>query len=296
MDDIDEVEIEIDRDIEEDYKEEFGYFLVILLKGNTTGRRLKRTVFKSGVSQLLCGFSLMVLAIRAGYTEIMDKYFVTPNYGASLHDLQWLISFPSMLLGVGSMIMIYYWASLCTNRTLLKAILNIYMMINLFFFIFTLWLICALGLTYRVSNIDWRDNKISSQMLGCVIFTFIFTIAYFITIVLYTLDLSYYSEELEYSGIRLLEPYEPEVDLSEMDLSVACVEAFAVPCTYLIQAFDMFMSCYRQILRYLAYRRRKAAELERQRGKIKNTIWHRLRKTSFKLYTIGNTIFSYTNS
>jgi hypothetical protein len=288
MDDNDDVEIDIrDIDIEDDYKEECGYFIVIMLRGNTTGRRLKRTIFKSGVAQLSCGFSLMILAIEAGYTEVMSKYFIENRYGASVHDLQWLISFPSILLGIGSMIMIYYWASLCTNRTLLKAILNIYMMINLFLFIFTLWLICALGLLYRTPNIDWQNRTLMQQMFACVFFTFLFTLIYFVTIIQYTLDISYFSEELEYSGIRLLEPYEPEVDLSEMDLSIACIEAFAVPCTYLIQAFDMFMGCYRQILRYLAYRRRKAAELERQRGKVKNTIWHRLRKTSLKLYTIG---------
>ena len=166
------------------------------------------------------------------------------------------------------------------------------MTINLFFFIFTLWLLCALGLSYRRGNVDWRDKRLTQQIFACVFFSFIFTITYFVTVLQYTLDISYFSEELEYSGIRLLEPYEPEVDLSEMDLSVACVEAFAVPCTYLIQAFDMFMGCYRQILRYLAYRRRKAAERQRERDKVKNTIWHRLRKTSLKLYTMGLSMYN----
>jgi hypothetical protein len=284
MDDIDEVEIEIEHDIESVYKEECGYFIVILMRGNTTGRRLKRTIFKSGIAQLSCGFSLMMLAIGGGYLESMNKYFIDNVYGASIHDLQWLVSFPSILFGIGSMIMIYYWASLCTNRTLLKSILNIYMCVNLFFFIFVFWLLCALGLSYRRGNVDWRNKDLTNQIFACVFFQFVFTVIYFVTILQYTLDISYFSEELEYEGIRLLEPYEPEVDLSEMNLSVACVEAFAVPCTYIIQAFDMFMACYRQILRYMAYRRRKAIEHQRERDKIKNTIWHRLRKTRYHLY------------
>ena len=40
---------------DKDYENEFSYTLIRLLRGNTPGRRIKRSLFKVGIVQLACG-------------------------------------------------------------------------------------------------------------------------------------------------------------------------------------------------------------------------------------------------
>ena len=44
-----------------DFEDSCGYCLVKLLKGNTTGRKLKQKLFKSGLFSGICGFSIVVI-------------------------------------------------------------------------------------------------------------------------------------------------------------------------------------------------------------------------------------------
>lgn len=44
---------------------ELGYNLIKSLRGRTSGRKLKRTIFKFGIIQLICGTSLTVITILA---------------------------------------------------------------------------------------------------------------------------------------------------------------------------------------------------------------------------------------
>lgn len=50
---------------EDEFEGEFGYSYFKLFTGNSTGRKLKRDVFKFGLTQLVCGLAL-VCTIKEG--------------------------------------------------------------------------------------------------------------------------------------------------------------------------------------------------------------------------------------
>jgi hypothetical protein len=50
-------------DPDEEFKDEFGYKLIKSLRGKTCGRKTKRTLFKFGFIQFLCGIPLLILSI-----------------------------------------------------------------------------------------------------------------------------------------------------------------------------------------------------------------------------------------
>ena len=53
--DIENRQFHLARVHDKDFENEFSYTLIRLLRGNTVGRRLKRSLFKYGIFQLGCG-------------------------------------------------------------------------------------------------------------------------------------------------------------------------------------------------------------------------------------------------
>lgn len=47
-----------------EFEGEWGYALIKALRGKSAGRRLKRNIFKFGVFQLVCNFSLLMITIQ----------------------------------------------------------------------------------------------------------------------------------------------------------------------------------------------------------------------------------------
>jgi hypothetical protein len=93
--DVDQDFHDIEKDVPEDvaataaddgheYEDMPFYWIYKLLRGNTAGRRIKRAVFKFGVFQVVCGFSLMVITMQEQVTYSFEPTFTIPVYGASL--------------------------------------------------------------------------------------------------------------------------------------------------------------------------------------------------------------------
>ena len=62
MEESDESTVSDPEDVEDhNFEDSCGYWLVKLLKGNTTGRKLKQKLFKSGLFSGICGFSIVVI-------------------------------------------------------------------------------------------------------------------------------------------------------------------------------------------------------------------------------------------
>lgn len=61
-------------DPDAEYEGEFGYNLVKALRGRSPGRKLRRTLFKLGLFQVLCGFSLSIIAFEAGINLVGVVY------------------------------------------------------------------------------------------------------------------------------------------------------------------------------------------------------------------------------
>lgn len=51
--------------LEDEFDGEFGYWLIQLFQGRTTGRKIKREILKFGLLQLVCGFALIVTTAMA---------------------------------------------------------------------------------------------------------------------------------------------------------------------------------------------------------------------------------------
>lgn len=125
---------------------------------------------------------------------------------------------------------------------------------------------------------------------------------------LYTLDVSYLTNELERGGnIAELDPPDDVRDLSDVTLFQSCVFVCAMPCIIGIQCCDLIASTRRAYDRYyreeplfkcpsfvscwlssrtIPAEQAKAKAKEEQRKK-KKTVWHRLYKTCVRCFSCG---------
>jgi hypothetical protein len=89
------------------------FALANALKGKTTGRRIKRCIFKFGLYQLFFGIALMGIAgWETTHYPLDGGWFSEVKYGSSVRNLTWVVAFPTCLMGVLGMVAIRYWASL----------------------------------------------------------------------------------------------------------------------------------------------------------------------------------------
>lgn len=285
----DEVEVDIRLDDDEFYGQDCGYWIIRMVRGNTTGRRIKRLVFKYGCYQLVCGVCLLLILDHLDRSYAMYDYHMVarPGMGSSVHNMMWLTAFPACLIAAWTMTMIYFWASLCTNRILLRTILQLYIGVSAFKFIFVLWATCIVFLAYKGVNFSKHDGMRAE--IPAYVFSIIFMCTYLFAMFFHTLDLSYLIEELDYEDIVLEEPYPPQFDLEGLTLQNLCLGWLAVPIALGMQALDFFDGFKMAVQRYLAYRRRRSMfpteeELEEKRRrkerKEKKTFYYRLKKTT----------------
>ena len=134
---------------DDEYEGECGYWIVIMLRGSTTGRRLKRNIFKAGLAQLVCGFILLMITIYIYENYWYTDYYGTMRLGATLLSLMWLVSFPSVLAGLFSMLIIKYWPTLVTNRNIVINLMRMYMVIMVMLLISVCWCISSLIISFK---------------------------------------------------------------------------------------------------------------------------------------------------
>lgn len=120
---------------------------------------------------------------------------------------------------------------------------------------------------------------------------------YLVVLFLYTLDISYLTDEVERGGIIAeLDPPEDAADLSDVTLFQSCVFVCGMPCIVVIQFLDLFTAVKRAYNRYYKdqpictcfnwFRSRtiSAEEANERRKKNKKTIWYRMYKTCMRCF------------
>jgi hypothetical protein len=77
FDGVNSTTIHIQESPDAEYEDEWGYSLVKSLRGKSSGRRLKRKLFKFSVFQLICGFALLIITIEESERiSLIYKHFV----------------------------------------------------------------------------------------------------------------------------------------------------------------------------------------------------------------------------
>jgi hypothetical protein len=139
------------RDLQNDdeYSGECGWWIVVMLRGKSTGRKLKRDIFKVALSMLVFGFVLFVCTVFINRNFSATPYFGVENLGATLLSLLWLVSFPSCLEGILLMLFVKYWATLVTNREILLNLMRGTMIIMFMLLVSTGWCIGCMIMAFR---------------------------------------------------------------------------------------------------------------------------------------------------
>ena len=270
------------------YSGEIGYWIVKLLRGTSAGRQLKRNIAKFTVFQIAAGIPLILMGAIVDRNYNMSITYTLVNYGASLLDLTYLIAICTIFLSLCSILILRYWASLCTNRKLLLEIMKIYIALFIFIFVLLLWLYIALFSTFkRITTTEWTNVIRYTAIFPVFISTIIFGGPYAIALVLYCLDIWHLIYEIEQNGADIEEPDASDdvADLSDVSLTQALFFIFVIPFVFAIQFVDLVAAVCRACGRYRAYRRRKADERDAQSNKIKRrSIFERIITTFTKRF------------
>jgi hypothetical protein len=67
---------DVDFQFEDDYEEECCFWLVKALRGGTTGRKLKRKIFKYGVISIIVCISLLIITACEGKASVAITYYL----------------------------------------------------------------------------------------------------------------------------------------------------------------------------------------------------------------------------
>ena len=282
------------------YSGEIGYWIVKLLRGTTAGRQLKRNIAKFTVFQIAAGIPFILMAAIVDRNYNMSIVYTLATYGASLLNLTYLIAICTIFLALCSILIIKYWASLCTNRKLLLEIMKIYIILFIAIFILLLWLFIALFSTFkRINSEQWTSEIRYTAIFPVYLSTVIFGIPYLGALVYYCLDIWYLIFEIEQNGADIEEPDVPDdvADLSDVSLKQALFFIFVIPFVFAIQFVDLITATCRACNRYRAYKKRKAAEREQQMNKSKRrSLFERIISTFTKRFQFSTVTPTEENS
>lgn len=261
-----------------EYENEVGYSLIRAFRGRNTGRRLKRDIFKQGVSQIVVSVGMIIFTDHAARDFRLTNFFDTSTYGTRLLSLWWLTCIIGFIISFVTFFIVYLWPSLVTNRVLLNQILKIYMLINFVNWIFVL----ATAITTLRTFGEYPRYDITPYLLKLqpyYIASVLFLVPYLLCVCCNLLNVSYLNDELEFGG-SLYEPDAPEDtwDLSGMSLEDFAKAVVAYPIAVALQTLELLLALYnlalrlwRRLRRYLEDRwQRYQQELAREeKGKKK---------------------------
>lgn len=239
-------------DPDAEFDGEWGYSLIKSLRGKTTGRRLKRNLFKFGMICTICGFALSVITLELYRNFRKDEYVDGVHRGASWMALMALTSFPAFLMGIISLTAVRHWASLVTNRRLLGHLMRIYMCLFMVMFIFSLWCTCVTFLTFKKVK-SWTEDVHIATLFPYYVSTIIFIHPYDAAVLWYIMDISTQVSEMDMGGV-IAEPgmqHRSDVaDLSDVTLTQSCIFVCAMPLIICIQISDFFKAVKRAYDQY----------------------------------------------
>ena len=139
---------------DDEFADECGYSLIKALRGSSTGRQLKRAVFKVGCYQLLYSVPIFLMSCYVDNNLAhISNYYIMEN-GSSLIGLQFGTSILGCITGGLCLYMVKYWSTMVTNRELLVK----FMWILLFFLVlYFILILCTIAKLFHVfKNMDWN--------------------------------------------------------------------------------------------------------------------------------------------
>lgn len=157
----------------------------------------------------------------------------------------WATSLPALLLGGMALTAVRYWASLCTNRTLLGQVTKLYMLCMSLALVIGIWHLIVFFLTFKVVK-RWDESVALAMIYPFYCWTIVLMIPYLIGLLYFLLEFWYMVDELEMGG-NIIEPDPPAhyMDLSDVTLLQTCMCICAFPCVLCIQACDCVSAVWR---------------------------------------------------
>jgi len=248
--DSDDSDIEIDMGDDEgllnrdsQYEDEFGYGMIVMLRGRTSGRRVKRELCCFSTYQIIVAVALYLIADRIARTQYIMNFLEKQDSAA----LNWIVAVSQMCFvwACATILVLRFWASLVTNRSLLSTILKLYV---LAFFIKFILVLIAVITVCSVFNAGPRygtgaDPDVNT-MLKYYLLTVVFLVPYLMCVTLYGLNVSYLNEEVEMGGAI----HEPNavgaVDMTGVTLIECCTVVLAYPLAIIYQCMELVYAVY----------------------------------------------------
>ena len=265
---------------DEEFEDQCGYWLVIMLRGKSIGRQLKRAVFKMTFfyHTLTAGSLFLVTCFEDAYFG-WTSYFSHYRNGSSLLGIQYGISILALLQASANFYAIKHWASLTTNRDLLAKFLQIYQGFILLYFILTLASIIKVFQTFE--NVSWYSNNTTEDILPCYVITIILQLIYILALVYYGLDLSFLTEQMQYGGS--IEEPPPQPDFIMDMRGVTLVQLFGVLIAIPIMLFETFSEYFFDSLDYCLRQNKEVHRKYEKHMKRARTFGHRISKTARRM-------------
>lgn len=216
------------------------FAIVILLRGNNTGRKLKRRILSIGLIKLTFGIIFLIITTQS-LTFAHTDYYSNEIYGTSLMQLCWATCIPSLLSSPLCFYLIYQWRSIVTNRNLLCQLLyllNILSLIILGLIIFCLIVLFSIFAVIPLSH--WNSDPILISIHPLYISMIFFIFIYSFTLLVNILEVSTYKQEVAIGAfideIDIPLWYHPVKSLSNTTLYQFLFDLFLLPyyCCYSI--------------------------------------------------------------
>ena len=154
--------------------------------------------------------------------------------------------YPRLVYGAVSFMFLKYWASAVTNRKLFSQLCRIYMVSMVVCIGFGSWMIAVLLLMFKDVG-RWDVDFQLATIFPFYICINIFTWPYLIVAFYYTLDISYWMDELVNANGDIDEENPPPdtIDLSDVNLNQILMLVFAFPCLITVQIMDLIVALYK---------------------------------------------------
>jgi hypothetical protein len=273
-------------------EEEFGYNIIVGIRGRTTGRRIKRELFCFTLFQIITGISLYTIYWYETKTKFIMDFFIRIDSDV----LGWTRSIAIMcfLWGLVSMTIIRYWSSLVTNRVLLSTVLKI--MVTIFFIKWILVLIALVTVFNTFSEYRYGAGASPdvNNMFPFFLCSVIFLFSYLMCTCCYGMNISYLNEEVELGG-NIKEPGAViNMNLTGVTFKECCTVILAYPVALVYQGAELIYAIWLMGSRgwYFFWRRyeeQKQASVTAKaaaaaaRSKKGRSLYRRLKKTVNRL-------------
>ena len=271
------------------FEEELGYGLIVMFRGRTTGRRVKRELCCLTAYQLIVAISMSLLSYNVARVSYIVKFLDEQSSGI----LGWM-DFTSTICFIWSgvtIVILRFWSSLVTNRMLLSTILKIYVLALFVKFILVSSAVASVFNTFGSGpRYGAGASADANNMLKYYILIALFLVPYLVVVILYGLNISYLNEEVEMGGnIREPNPV-GAIDLRGVTLTECCTVVLAYPLAIIYQCMELIYAVYLMGNRgwYFFWRRyeehRQASALAKaaaaaERAKKGRSFFRRLTKT-----------------